>query len=80
MNWLTDQLVDTSMDITYSNLAVVELDEKGKPIESWMKDWSQEERTDKFFEFCNAYDLRRDSLLTGTSALSSTSLPSTMIR
>ena len=28
-----------------------------------MKDWTQEERTEKFFEFCRAYDHRKDSLL-----------------
>jgi hypothetical protein len=63
MNWLTQQLTDTTHDITYSNLAQVEFDEKGKPTSSWMKDWTQEERTAKFFEFCNAYDKRQDSLL-----------------
>jgi hypothetical protein len=36
---------------------------KGKPKESWMKNWTQEQRTEKFFEFCRAYDQREDSLL-----------------
>jgi hypothetical protein len=63
MNWLAEQLVDTSNDIVYDNLSEVELDEKGKPTRSWMWKWSQEERTEKFFEFCRAYDKREDSLL-----------------
>jgi hypothetical protein len=63
MNWLAEQLVDTSNDIKYNNLADVELDFKGKPARSWMWKWSQEERTEKFFEFCRAYDMREDSLL-----------------
>jgi hypothetical protein len=63
MNWLADQLVDTTQNIKYPNLAEVELDEKGKPTRSWMWKWSQEERTSKFFEFCRAYDMREDSLL-----------------
>ncbi len=55
--------VDTSRDIVYNNLADVELLPSGKPSRSWMKDWTQEERTEKFFEFCRAYDMREDSLL-----------------
>jgi hypothetical protein len=51
-------------DIQYPNIAVdVQLDVKGKPVQSWMKDWTQEERTEKFFEFCRAYDEREDTLL-----------------
>ena len=50
-------------DITYSDLATVELDEKEKPKESWMKNWTQKQRTAKFFDFCVAYDKREDSLL-----------------
>ena len=63
MNALEELLVDTSKNIVYNNLSVVDLDEKGKPKRSWMKDWTQEERTAKFFEFCRAYDQREDSLL-----------------
>jgi len=55
--------VDTSRDIKYNNLAVVDMLPNGKPSRSWMKDWTQEERTEKFFEFCRAYDMREDSLL-----------------
>ena len=54
--------VETYNDITYENLAEVPLKD-GKPTRSWMKDWTQEQRTEKFFEFCRAYDKREDSLL-----------------
>jgi hypothetical protein len=63
MNWLSEQLTDRTHDITYSNLAELYLDAKGKPTGSWMWKWSQEERTQKFFEFCRAYDKREDTLL-----------------
>lgn len=63
MNALADMLTDKSKDIVYHNLAEVEMGPNGKPTRSWMKDWSQEERTEKFFEFCRAYDEREDSLL-----------------
>ena len=53
--------IDTSNDVTYENLAEVPL-KNGKPTRSWMKDWTQEQRTEKFFEFCRAYDKREDSL------------------
>jgi len=60
---LVEFYTDTSKNIKYDNLIDVELDEKGKPTRSWMWQWSQEERTQKFFEFCRAYDEREDSLL-----------------
>ena len=63
MNLLTQLLGEHEFDIQYPNIAEVEYDVKGKPKQSWMKDWTQEERTEKFFEFCREYDLRRDSLL-----------------
>ena len=63
MNMLADMLTDRSNDITYQNLAEVPMLPNGKPARSWMKDWTQEERTEKFFEFCRAYDKREDSLL-----------------
>jgi hypothetical protein len=56
-------MTDRTHDIKYENLAEVDLDDAGKPVRSWMWKWSQEERTEKFFEFCNAYDKREDSLL-----------------
>jgi len=63
MNWLAETIIDKTHDIVYNNLSEVELDEKEKPTRSWMWKWSQEERTQKFFEFCRAYDKREDSLL-----------------
>lgn len=63
MNGLTELFFDRSNDIKYENLADVDMLPNGKPARSWMKDWSQEERTEKFFEFCRAYDKREDSLL-----------------
>ena len=62
MNALAEMMVDKTHDIVYNNLTEVELKDD-KPLRSWMKDWSQEERTEKFFEFCVAYDKREDSLL-----------------
>ena len=63
MNSLAEFMTDRTHDIKYENLAEVDLDDAGKPVRSWMWKWSQEERTEKFFEFCNAYDKREDSLL-----------------
>ena len=63
MATLAEYVDDTTNDVTYSGLAAVPLNEKGKPTESFMKNWSQEQRTAKFFEFCRAYDQREDSLL-----------------
>jgi len=34
-----------------------------KPTQSWMHGWSQESRIEKFFEFCQKFDLREDALL-----------------
>ena len=63
MNSLAEFMTDRTYDIKYENLVEVDLDDKGKPTRSLMWKWSQEERTSKFFEFCNAYDKREDSLL-----------------
>jgi len=63
MNYLAKILGSDNYIIQYPNIVDVEYDERGKPKQSWMKDWTQEERTEKFFEFCREYDLRRDSLL-----------------
>jgi len=49
-------------DILYPNTANVSL-KYGKPSESWMRDWTHEERVAKFFEFCRKFDLREDKLL-----------------
>lgn len=63
MNALSKLLGYNDADIVYDNIAEVSYDDKGKPTRSWMKDWSQEDRTEKFFEFCRAYDVREDNLL-----------------
>jgi hypothetical protein len=49
-------------DIIFSGTCDVEFKGK-KPKDSWMKDWSLDERMDKFFEFCRVFDDRQDSLL-----------------
>jgi hypothetical protein len=48
--------------ILYPNTSEVEFKGK-KPIDSWMKDWSLNQRLDKFFEFCKKFDERNDELL-----------------
>lgn len=49
-------------NITYEGTCDVPL-KNGKPTRSWMKDWTQEQRLDKFFEFCSVFDKREDKLL-----------------
>jgi hypothetical protein len=49
-------------NISYKGTSPVVLKD-GKPTESWMKEWSLDKRLDKFFEFCQEFDLRRDQLL-----------------
>jgi len=63
MATLSEFIDDTTLDVVYEDLADVKLNDKGKPTESFMKNWTQERRTAKFFEFCRAYDQREDSLL-----------------
>jgi hypothetical protein len=48
--------------IAYNNTCEVEFKGK-KPKDSWMKDWTLEQRIDKFFEFCRVFDDRQDPLL-----------------
>jgi hypothetical protein len=49
-------------NIVYNNTC--EVDFKGKkPKDSWMKDWTEEQRIEKFFEFCKKFDDRSDDLL-----------------
>ena len=54
---------DTSHNILYPNTDVVEVNFKGKPKDSWMSSWTQEQRFEKFFEFCDKFDKREDLLL-----------------
>lgn len=51
------------VNVTYEGTASDVEMKNGKPIDSWMKDWTQEKRLDKFFEFCHAFDKREDKLL-----------------
>ena len=62
-NTLTQFINDIEYkNITYDGTSPVALKD-GKPTESWMKDWTLDQRLDKFFEFCREFDLRRDQLL-----------------
>jgi len=49
-------------DIIYQNTCEVEFKGK-KPKDSWMANWSLDQRLDKFFEFCRVFDDRQDRLL-----------------
>ena len=49
-------------DIQYINTCEVEFKGK-KPKDSWMANWTLDQRLDKFFEFCRVFDDRQDSLL-----------------
>jgi len=49
-------------DILYQNTCEVEFKGK-KPKDSWMANWTLDERLDKFFEFCRVFDDRQDTLL-----------------
>ena len=51
------------MNIVYENTRNVELNNRNKPINSWMEDWTLDERKEKFFEFCRVFDKREDDLL-----------------
>jgi hypothetical protein len=61
-NDLTQFIDEPYVNITYENTSPVEL-KNGKPTDSWMKDWTQEQRFEKFFEWCQAFDKREDKLL-----------------
>ena len=49
-------------DILYLNTCTPEFKGK-KPKDSWMIQWPLEQRLEKFFEFCQKFDRRDDSLL-----------------
>jgi hypothetical protein len=61
-NDLTQFIDEPYNNVTYEGTSEVML-KNGKPTESWMKDWTQEQRFDKFFEWCQAFDKREDKLL-----------------
>jgi hypothetical protein len=49
-------------NIIYPNTVEVPM-KKGKPTETWMKEYTLDERKAKFFEFCDKFDERKDDLL-----------------
>ena len=49
-------------EINYLNTCEVPFKGK-KPKDSWMRNWSEDDRIEKFFEFCRVFDTRDDSLL-----------------
>jgi hypothetical protein len=49
-------------NITYPETCEVDM-KNGKPVDTWMKNWTIEQRLDKFFEFCEKFDRREDRLL-----------------
>ena len=50
-------------DITYPDIDWSVTLKKGKPTDSWMRNWSQADRLDKYLEFLEAWDRREDHLL-----------------
>jgi hypothetical protein len=61
MNSLAEY-VRTEADILYPDLAEVPFND-GKPTASLMRNWSLDDRINKFWEFCRAYDQREDTIL-----------------
>lgn len=51
-----------SYELVFPNTYEVEFKGK-KPKDSWMREWTLDERLDKFFEFCSVWDDRLDPLL-----------------
>mgnify|MGYP000161796649 FL=1 len=45
-------------EILFPNTCEVEFKGK-KPKDSWMRDWSLDQRIEKFFEFCQKFDNRK---------------------
>ena len=39
------------------------LEDKKKPTDTWMQDYTLDQRKEKFFEFCEKFDKREDDLL-----------------
>ena len=58
-----DDVTQEYRNITYDGTSTDIAFKKKKPAESWMKDWSEEMRLAKFFEFCHEFDKREDKLL-----------------
>lgn len=49
-------------NIIYPNTSEVPM-KKGKPTDTWMQEYTLDERKAKFFEFCEKFDKRQDDLL-----------------
>jgi hypothetical protein len=50
-------------NIVYPNTSIVELNSKNKPKDTWMQNYTLDQRKEKFFEFCDKFDKREDDLL-----------------
>jgi hypothetical protein len=64
VNYIAESM-RTADDVVYPHTRVPAFGTDGKALVSWMADWPLGDRIEKFFEFCRAYDLRRDDLLAG---------------
>lgn len=49
-------------NIIYPNTSKVPM-KRGKPTDTWMQEYTLDERKGKFFEFCEKFDQRKDDLL-----------------
>ena len=56
-------LFNNPNNIVYPNTTAVELNAKKKPTDTWMQDYTLDQRKEKFFEFCEKFDKREDDLL-----------------
>ncbi len=56
-------LFNNPNNIVYPNTTAVELNAKKKPTDTWMQDYTLDQRKEKFFEFCEKFDNREDDLL-----------------
>mgnify|MGYP006116327937 CR=1 FL=1 len=56
-------LFNNPNNIVYPNTTAVELNAKKKPTDTWMQDYTLDQRKLKFFEFCDKFDMREDDLL-----------------
>jgi len=49
-------------DLCYENTCDIDMIGR-RPVDSWLKEWTLEERINKFITFLNIYDLREDKIL-----------------
>ena len=59
-------LFDNPNNIVYPNTSIVELNSKNKPKDTWMQEYTLDQRKLKFFEFCKKFDKREDDLISKT--------------